>query len=69
MARTTIPVAAIEFDSSGHTIWVQGLNGTVLRIKTLGKILVDQCTTNPCSHADIIVLEDIKICLSTDAED
>jgi hypothetical protein len=69
MARNVIPVLAVEFHDDGNTIWVHGLNGTVLRIKTLGKILTDQCTTNPCSHTDIVVKENIKICLSGDVED
>jgi hypothetical protein len=68
MARITIPVAAIEFDEDGHTLWVQALGGTVLRIKTHGKITTEQCTSNPVSHADIVVEGDINICLSDDAE-
>lgn len=68
MARITIPVAAIEFDEHGNTLWVQALGGTVLRIKTRGKIITEQCTNNPVSHADVIVEEDITICLSGDAE-
>lgn len=67
MARITIPVSIIEFDEHGNTLWVQAKGGTVLRIKTLGKIVTDQCTTNPVSHSDITVADDINVCLSGDA--
>ena len=62
-----IPVNDLQIDENGHTIWVHSLDGTVLRIKTLGKIVVDQCRTSPMSHGDILVKDDIHICLSGDA--
>ena len=68
MARITIPVAAIEFDEHGNTLWVQAPGGTVLRIKTRGRITTEECTSNPVSHADIVVEGNINICLAHDAK-
>ena len=44
------------------------IGATILRIKTLGKIRVNEECENICSHSDIIVKDDIKICLSEDAK-
>lgn len=67
--RFRIPVAELEFDSNGNTLWVHSPRGaTVLRIKTTGKIHAQKCTDNPCSHADMMVEDDINICLADDAE-
>lgn len=66
--RISIPVGLIEFNEGGNTIWIQSEGGTILRIKTLGKIKVDKCKTSPVSHADIIVKEDINFCVSEDAK-
>lgn len=64
-----IPAALIEFNETGNTIWVQSpIGATILRIKTLGKITVDNECENICSHSDMIVKEDIKLCLSEDAQ-
>ena len=63
MSRIEIPVGCVEFDEGGHTLWVQGDNGTVLRIKATGRIRTEQCEVSPGSHADIMVEGDIKICL------
>lgn len=57
-------MVAIEFDEGGHTFWVQGLGGTVLRIKTTGRFLVDRCNMNPVSHADININGDVTVCVS-----
>lgn len=65
-----IPAALIEFVDGGNTIWVHSPNGaTILRIKTLGKISVNKECENICSHSDIIVKDDIHICLSDDASE
>ena len=66
--RHQIPVAMMEFEEGGHTIWIHNpLGGTTLRIKTRGKIVTDRCDS-PISHCDIIVDDDIEFCLSEDAE-
>lgn len=61
--RIQVPVSMIEFDEGGHTIWVHSDVGTVLRIKTLGAITVEKQCQNICAHADILVVNDIHICL------
>lgn len=59
-----IPAALIEFVEGGNTIWVHSPEGaTILRIKTMGKITVNHECENICSHSDIIVKDDISICL------
>lgn len=59
-----IPAALIEFVEGGNTIWVHSPEGaTILRIKTRGKITVDRECVNICSHSDMIVNDDISICL------
>lgn len=64
-----IPAAAIEFDENGNTIWVHSpIGATILRVKTMGKIIVDRECENICSHSDMIVKEDIRICMSDDAK-
>lgn len=63
MARIEIPVGIVEFDEGGHTIWVQSMDGTVLRIKCTGKISVKKECQNSCAHADMMVKGDIEICL------
>lgn len=69
MSRHQIPVAMMEFDEGGHTIWIHGpQGGTVLRIKATGKILVDRACVNINSHADLIVNGDIEICLVDEPE-
>jgi len=67
--RITIQVGMIEFNAGGNTIWVQSpTGGTTMRIKTNGKINIDQCENSPISHVDIIVDSDINFCLSQDAK-
>lgn len=68
--RISIKVEAIEFEEGGNTLWVQGLGGTVLRIKTIGgQIKTETCTTNPVSHADLMTKGDVVFCLGQDHED
>lgn len=64
-----IPAALIEFNERGNTIWVHGpMGATILRIKTMGKINVNGECENICSHSDIVVKDDIEMCLSEDAK-
>ncbi len=69
MTRVNIPVVALEFDTSGNTVWIHGPGGvTVARIKTMGKITTHACEPGaPASHFDVIVDKDIKICLDDEA--
>lgn len=65
----SIPAALIEFVEDGNTIWVHGpMGATILRLKTMGKIKVNGECENICSHSDMIVQNDIEICLSDDAK-
>lgn len=65
-----IPAACIEFVEGGNTIWIHSpMGATILRIKTNGKIVVNNECENICSHSDMIVDEDIHICLSDDAKE
>lgn len=65
----SIPAAMIEFVEGGNTIWVHGpMGATILRIKTMGKINVQGECENVCSHSDMIVQDDIEMCLSEDAK-
>lgn len=65
MSRVQIPVAQLEFDRGGHTIWVHGPDGaTVLRIQCTGKIVVTRCDTSPTAHSDIRVQGSIDVCVS-----
>ncbi len=60
-----IPVLALEFQEGGDTLWVHGLGGTVLRIKTMGgKITSKRCELSPVSHADIMIKGDVEICVA-----
>jgi hypothetical protein len=68
MAHVEIPVAMLEFHDNGNTIWVHSpVGATVMRIKTMGKIIVDDTCENVVSHVDIIVQGDIHVCLTNDA--
>jgi hypothetical protein len=68
VAMIQIPVALLEFDPNGNTIWVHSPDGaTVLRIKTIKRIVTEKCQTNPVSHCDVTVEDDIEICLAGDA--
>lgn len=60
-----IEAALIEFMPGGNTIWVHGPNGaTVLRIKSTGKIVVNNVCGNICSHSDMVVVGDIDVCVT-----
>ena len=64
-----IPAACVEFNEGGNTIWVHSsIGATILRIKTMGKITVNSECENICSHSDMIVQDNIQICLSDDAK-
>lgn len=63
-----VPVAAVEFDEGGNTIWVQSEGGTVLRVKCSGRIRVKESCTNIVPHADMNVMGDIEICLPEGGE-
>lgn len=63
-SRKTIPVAVLEFDDGGNTIWVHDAKGmTVLRLKCTGKIHVQRDCINLCAHADVVAKGDIAVCL------
>jgi hypothetical protein len=65
--RVIVRVLALEFQEGGNTIWIQGpQGGTTLRIKTMGKVTSLRCETSPVSHGDIVVQEDIHICIGAD---
>lgn len=65
--RVVLPVIALEFHEGGNTIWIHGPEGgTLLRIKTQGKVTSSCCITSPISHGDIRVQEDIHICIGKD---
>lgn len=66
--RHTIPVLVLEFEEGGNTIWVQGLGGTVLRLKTDGKVTSVECQESPVSHVDVMVKGDISVCVATGIE-
>lgn len=67
-SKLQIPVRMLEFYPGQNTFWISGRHGgTVLRVKTKGKINTDVCANSPYSHCDIIVEEDINFCISTDA--
>jgi len=69
MTRVSVPVSQLEFDVGGNTIWVHGPQGaTVLRIKTRGRITIDEGCENACSHCDAIVTENLNFCVTSDAE-
>ena len=70
MGRVVIPAAQVEFEDGGNTIWVtdpQG--GTLLRVKTMGKITSRSCTPGSTSHCDIVTNDEIDFCLGQNAED
>jgi hypothetical protein len=67
MPRIQLEAVGLEFEEGGHTIWVQGLCGTLLRIKCSGKILVKGCSA-PSAHADVLVVGDIEFCVPVGGE-
>lgn len=68
MSRILLDVLAIELYEGGNTIWVHGKEGTVLRIKCTGKIVVNSCAA-PGPHADALVQGDIEFCVPDSGED
>lgn len=68
MSRIVIPVTAMEFEEGGNTIWFHSpFGGTTFRIKTMGKIVMERCSVSPLSHGDLVVDQDINMCVSEDA--
>lgn len=67
--KIVIPVSTLEFAPGGKAIWINGRQGNaILRIGTFGKINVEQSSTSPNSHADIMLADDINFCISQDAQ-
>lgn len=62
MARIQLEAMGLEFEEGGHTIWVQGSCGTLLRLKCSGRILVKPCSA-PGAHADVLVAGNIEFCV------
>lgn len=61
-----IPVALIEFQEGGRTIWIHNSEGcTVLRLQAPpgSKITVNEECENICSHVDLAAKGNIEICL------
>lgn len=64
--RIKVPVAELEFDVGGNTLWVHSPAGaTVLRLKLEGgKFLVDDKCVNSVAHVDVISQEgDVTVCV------
>jgi hypothetical protein len=59
----SIDVECVEFVPGGNTLWVQSMNGTVLRIKCTGEVKIHNGCTNNIPHADIMVDGDIEMCM------
>ena len=70
MSRVKIPVAELEFEEGGNTIWVHGpLGTTVLRVKVSGRLSSAKCAENPSSHLDLVAQDvDPVFCLGPEAE-
>jgi hypothetical protein len=65
--RIKIPVAELEFEENGNTIWVHSPKGcTVLRIHAEGRITATLCKDNAVSHVDISVPGSIQVCVHPD---
>jgi hypothetical protein len=62
MGRIQLEAVGLEFEDAGNTIWVQGVHGTLLRIKCSGQIKVKHCEA-PGAHADVLVAGDIEVCV------
>jgi hypothetical protein len=62
MGRIQLEAVGLEFEETGNTIWVQGMHGTLLRIKCSGQIKVKRCAA-PGAHADVLVAGDIEVCV------
>lgn len=64
MPRVQLDVIGLEFEDGGNTIWVHGRQGTVLRIKCSGKIIVHACANDYAApHSDVQVDGDINVCI------
>lgn len=62
--RFQIQAAQLEFVEGGNTIWIHAPDGsTILRIKTTGKVASTVCDVSPSAHGDILVKEDITLCI------
>lgn len=62
-------MVVLEFHEDGNTIWVHGLRGTVLRVKTMEKIVSTRCRNqDQSSHGDVVTLEDIHVCVSDEVD-
>jgi hypothetical protein len=61
--RIEVPVAQLEFEDGGNTIWVHNEDGaTVLRIKA-GKVVAKMGCENVCAHADLVVQGTVEVCI------
>lgn len=66
--RICLPVVCVEYDEGGDTIWVQGLAGTVLRIK-VDKVTSEQAIPEALgSFGECMATGEVKIYLAKDAE-
>lgn len=64
--RINIPVEMIEVDDNGNTIWIHNKDGvTVMRIKTMGKILFNE-NKNGNNSCDIITNQNILLNFESD---
>jgi hypothetical protein len=61
--RVMLPALGIELVEGGNTIWVQGKDGTILRIQCTGAIKIKSCATGGGPHADCRVQGDIEFCI------
>jgi hypothetical protein len=59
----TIDPVQIEFHEGGNTIWVNGENGNILRIKCSGIIEFGRGCVNTTPHADLMIEGNIHICV------
>jgi hypothetical protein len=65
----TLEVSQIQFTDGGNTMWVHGVDGsTTLRIKTTGKFIMERCKDSPCSHADIMLQGDVRVCVGSEVK-
>lgn len=65
--RIQIPVSLLEFDEGGTTLWVQGDNGTVLRLKCEAIDVQRDCTNN-VPHCDVQMRGIIHFCIPNNNE-
>ena len=60
--RVILPALGVELVEGGNTIWVQGPDGTVLRIQCTGSIKIKSCAVGG-PHGDCQVQGDIELCI------